>query len=97
MLPSEHFLDLICPVLNASRGQTIAFYLREQYGFSPAEVLAETLVPHVSINMSFNFISSPNFITFVSSKVVMPCYILLSGYIKLYLDSEGQLVVMFGP
>ena len=97
MLPSEHFLDLICPVLNASRGQTIAFYLREQYGFSPAEVLAETLVPHVSTNIFFNFISSPNFITFVSSKVVMPCYILLSGYIKLYLNSDGQLVVMFGP
>lgn len=97
MLPSEHFLDLICPVLNASRGQTIAFYLREQYGFSPAEVLAETLVPHVSTNIFFNFISSPYFNTFVSSKVVMPCYILLSGYIKLYLNSDGQLVVMFGP
>lgn len=49
MLPSDRFLDLISPILNASRGQTVAFYLREQYGFSPADVLAESLVPHVSV------------------------------------------------
>lgn len=48
MIPSDRFLDLISPVLNMSRGRTIAFYLQEQYGFSPAEVLAESLVPHVS-------------------------------------------------
>ncbi|KAL5520878.1 hypothetical protein ACEPAF_2881 [Sanghuangporus sanghuang] len=47
MLPSDRFLDLIAPILNASRGQTIAFYLREQYGSSPAEVLAESLVPNL--------------------------------------------------
>ena len=47
MIPSDRFLDLISPILNLSRGRHIAFYLREQYGFSPADVLAETLVPHV--------------------------------------------------
>ena len=47
MLPSDRFLDLISPILNTSRGQTFGFYLREQYGFSPADVLAESLVPHV--------------------------------------------------
>ncbi|KAH8112813.1 hypothetical protein DFH11DRAFT_1604082 [Phellopilus nigrolimitatus] len=47
MLPSDRFLDLISPILNMSRGQHIAFYLREQYGFSPADVLAESLVPHL--------------------------------------------------
>lgn len=53
MLPSDRFLDLISPILNASRGQTVAFYLREQYGFSPADVLAESLVPHVSILVDY--------------------------------------------
>ncbi|KAI5119467.1 hypothetical protein M0805_007201 [Coniferiporia weirii] len=47
MIPSDRFLDLISPILNMSRGQRIAFYLREQYGFSPADVLAESLVPHL--------------------------------------------------
>ena len=47
MLPSDRFLDLISPILNLSRGQRIAFYLQEQYGFSPADILAESLVPHV--------------------------------------------------
>lgn len=47
VLPSDRFLDLISPILNMSRGQQVAFYLREQYGSSPAEVLAESLVPQV--------------------------------------------------
>lgn len=54
MLPSDRFLDLISPILNQCRGQTIAFYLREQYGFSPADVLAESLVPYVcSVTLLF--------------------------------------------
>lgn len=48
MLPSDRFLDTIAPILNMSRGKTIAMFLKEQYGFSPADVLAETLVPYVS-------------------------------------------------
>lgn len=48
MLPSDRFLDTISPILNMCRGKTIAMFLKEQYGFSPAEVLAETLVPYVS-------------------------------------------------
>ncbi|THH09011.1 hypothetical protein EW145_g2319 [Phellinidium pouzarii] len=47
MIPSDRFLDLISPILNMSRGQRVAFYLREQYGFSPADVLAESMVPHL--------------------------------------------------
>ncbi|EJD01863.1 uncharacterized protein FOMMEDRAFT_134522 [Fomitiporia mediterranea MF3/22] len=47
MLPSDRFLDLIAPILNMSRGQHIAFYLREQYGCSPADALAESLVPNL--------------------------------------------------
>ena len=54
MLPSDRFLDLIAPILNTSRGQHIAFYLREQYGVSPAEVLAESLIPNVG---SFHFVA----------------------------------------
>ena len=47
MFPSDRFLDLISPIVNASRGQTVAFYLCEQYGFSRADVLAESLLHHV--------------------------------------------------
>ncbi|TDL27905.1 hypothetical protein BD410DRAFT_712793 [Rickenella mellea] len=47
VFPSDRFLDLISPILNMSRGRTIAFYLTGNYTFSPAEVLAETLVPHL--------------------------------------------------
>jgi hypothetical protein len=46
--PSESFLDLLSPVLNMSRGRKIAFYLSNDYGVNPSEVLAESLVPRVS-------------------------------------------------
>ncbi|KAH7908547.1 hypothetical protein BJ138DRAFT_341703 [Hygrophoropsis aurantiaca] len=45
--PSENILDLLSPVLTLSRGRKIAFYLTQDYGISPAEVLAESLVPHL--------------------------------------------------
>lgn len=45
--PSDKFLDLVSPVLNASRGRKIAFYLSNSYGVNPSEVLAESLVPYV--------------------------------------------------
>lgn len=46
--PSDLFLDLLSPVLNMSRGRRIAFHLTSEYGISPADALAESLVPHVS-------------------------------------------------
>ncbi|KAI0649899.1 hypothetical protein C8Q79DRAFT_997888 [Trametes meyenii] len=45
--PSDHFLDLLSPVLNMSRGRRIAFYLTGEYGVNPGEVLAESLVPNL--------------------------------------------------
>lgn len=50
--PSDRFLDLLSPVLNMSRGRHIAFHLTSEYGLSPAEALAESLVPHVSLYSS---------------------------------------------
>ncbi|KAI0074326.1 hypothetical protein K474DRAFT_67778 [Panus rudis PR-1116 ss-1] len=45
--PSDYFLDLVAPILNMSRGRRIAFHLTGDYGVNPAEVLAESLVPHL--------------------------------------------------
>ncbi|CAL1709813.1 unnamed protein product [Somion occarium] len=45
--PSDQFLDMVSPILNMSRGRRIAFYLSADYGVNPAEVLAESLVPHL--------------------------------------------------
>ena len=47
--PSDQFLDKLSPVLNLSRGRSIAFYLTGEYGVNPGEVLAESLVPNVSL------------------------------------------------
>ncbi|KAG6380431.1 hypothetical protein JVT61DRAFT_8565 [Boletus reticuloceps] len=45
--PSEHFLDLLSPVLSLTRGRKVAFYLTQDYGINPAETIAELLVPHL--------------------------------------------------
>jgi len=45
--PSEHFLDLLSPVLSLSRGRKVAFYLTQEYGLNPADTIAESLVPHL--------------------------------------------------
>ena len=47
--PSDHFLDLVTPILNMSRGRRVAFHLTGDYGVSPTQVLAESLVPDVSV------------------------------------------------
>jgi hypothetical protein len=47
--PSENFMDLFSPILNATRGRKIAFYLLNEYGVNPSEALADSLVPYVSI------------------------------------------------
>jgi len=46
--PSDRFLDLVAPILNICRGRRIAFFLSGEYGVNPSEVLAESLVPHLS-------------------------------------------------
>ncbi|KDQ56563.1 hypothetical protein JAAARDRAFT_58859 [Jaapia argillacea MUCL 33604] len=43
--PSDKFLDLLAPILNLSRGRRIAFYLTNEYGVNPSEVLADSLAP----------------------------------------------------
>jgi len=45
--PSDTFFNLLSPILNMSRGQTVAFYLRSDYVANPAEVVANALVPQV--------------------------------------------------
>jgi hypothetical protein len=47
ILPSDDFLDIFSPILNAMRGRKIAFYLSHHYDVDPAEVLADSLVPSV--------------------------------------------------
>lgn len=45
--PSDSFLDSLSPVLNLFRGQTVAMFLEEDYGISPAELTASALTPIV--------------------------------------------------
>ncbi|KAL1730798.1 hypothetical protein EV714DRAFT_236545 [Schizophyllum commune] len=45
--PSDKFLDLLAPVLNASRGRQIGVYLMNDYDVNPAQALAESLVPNL--------------------------------------------------
>lgn len=45
--PSDKFLDLLAPVLNAARGRQIAVYLTNDYDVSPSQALAESLVPNL--------------------------------------------------
>jgi hypothetical protein len=45
--PSDGLLDAMSPVLQMSRGRKIAFYLANEYSVSPAEVLADSIVPLV--------------------------------------------------
>lgn len=56
--PSANFLDLFSPILNTMRGRKIAFYLINDYGINPSEVLAESLVPYVSSELSIFIICS---------------------------------------
>jgi len=45
--PSDKFLDMLAPLLNAFRGRKIGFHLTHSYGQNPAENLADMLVPEV--------------------------------------------------
>jgi hypothetical protein len=48
---SENFMDLFPPILNATRGRKIAFYLSSEYKANPSDVLADSIVPYVSIGI----------------------------------------------
>jgi len=45
--PTDKFFDLLSPILNMSRGKSIAFYLNYDYNINPAEAVANTLIPHL--------------------------------------------------
>lgn len=48
IVPSDNLLDALAPVLHMSRGRRVGFYLMNDYGVDPAEMLADSIVPHVS-------------------------------------------------
>ncbi|KAG8873691.1 hypothetical protein FRB98_008844 [Tulasnella sp. 332] len=45
MTPNDNLLSALSSVLKRSRGMKLGFYLTNEYGISPAHVLAESLVP----------------------------------------------------
>ena len=47
IIPPDGFFDLLAPILNMSRGRSIALYLNYDYIANPAEVTANSLVPQV--------------------------------------------------
>ena len=47
IIPSDEFFDLLAPILNMSRGRSIALYLNYDYIANPAEVTANSLIPQV--------------------------------------------------
>lgn len=46
--PHDQLLDALSPILNLSRGQRLGIYLTGKYDCSPADVLADSLVPSAS-------------------------------------------------
>ena len=58
--PSEYLLDQLAPVFNMMRMRTIAFYLTGDYNVNPADVLAESLVPVVSITPRVEHVTPPD-------------------------------------
>lgn len=60
--PTDQFFNLLSPILNLTRGKTLAFYLNHDYVANPAEAVANTLVPQVgrsneSLSDRTNFLS----------------------------------------
>ncbi|KDR66412.1 hypothetical protein GALMADRAFT_259156 [Galerina marginata CBS 339.88] len=45
--PTDSFFDLLSPILNMSRGRSVAFHLNYDYNINPAEVLANAIVPQL--------------------------------------------------
>ena len=51
IIPSDGFFDLLAPILNMSRGRSIALYMSYDYVANPAEVTANSLIPQVCSNI----------------------------------------------
>ena len=49
IIPSDGFFDLLAPILNMSRGRSIAFHLNYDYTINPAEAVASSLIPQVCL------------------------------------------------
>lgn len=47
-IPSDRFFDLMSPIMNMSRGKSVAFFLNYEYGVNPAEFKANGIIPRVS-------------------------------------------------
>jgi hypothetical protein len=65
--PSEFLLDNLAQVFNIMRGRTIAFYLTGDYNVSPADVLAESLVPYVSVTPRVKHAAPPDPLSTIDS------------------------------
>jgi hypothetical protein len=72
--PNDGLLDALVGLLNRARGLRIGFYLTQDYGISPAEVLAESVVPSVSAGV-YSFHKDADFIE-RSLKAMTRCYIM---------------------
>lgn len=48
LTPNDQLLETLSPLLNLSRGRTLGIYLTGRYNCSPADILADSLVPSVS-------------------------------------------------
>ncbi|PPQ65922.1 hypothetical protein CVT24_011255 [Panaeolus cyanescens] len=46
-IPSDRFFDLMSPIMNMSRGKSVAFFLNYDYGVNPAEIKANTIIPRL--------------------------------------------------
>jgi hypothetical protein len=65
--PSEYILDNLAQVFNIMRGRTIAFYLTGDYNVNPADVLAESLVPYVSVMSRVKHVVPPDPLSTIDS------------------------------
>ncbi|KAF9531207.1 hypothetical protein CPB83DRAFT_849558 [Crepidotus variabilis] len=45
--PTDTFFDLLSPILNQSRGKSVAFYLSQEYVGNPADEVANAIVPQL--------------------------------------------------
>jgi hypothetical protein len=45
--PTDQFFSFLSPILNLSRGKTLAFYLSQDYIANPAEAVANSIIPQL--------------------------------------------------
>jgi hypothetical protein len=48
IVPNDRFLDAMTPLFTRARGRKLGFYLSGSYNISPAEDLADSIIPQVS-------------------------------------------------